>query len=133
MSKSLQEKVNNIVRQRDLCSLMNNTKWSELVSAIIANMPFPPMYDIKYLTYEHNPKNLQPCFSWGDWSSESFPTKEYYINIEWLKIQSRYLKHRGRLIEPELIDESLQLESILVQLDIPYELENGIYCIRGYK
>lgn len=56
-----------------------------------------------------------------------------YIALEWIKVRPRYLKYRGRLIEPEMIDASEKFEEILQRYQIPYEMENGMYCIYGYK
>lgn len=132
MDKSLHEKAAAIIQKRQLCSLMNNTKWSELVSAVIREMPFPPAFAVKYLTSGDEP-DAPGCAYYGDWTGENFPPAEAYVNIEWIKVQPRYQKHRGMLVSPETIDASVEFEAILKRYHIPYEEENGVYCIYGYK
>ena len=124
MKNNLKDKVFRIVCKRNLCSYMNDTKWSELVLAVTTEMPFPPPYNIKYITQECaeiTKIETEDVIYWGDWSEENFP-QEYYFNIEWLKVRPRYLKYRGRLIAPEVIDESRKFEE-----------KDGLYCIYGYR
>ncbi|MCM1416745.1 MAG: hypothetical protein NC430_12585, partial [bacterium] len=67
---------------------------------------------------------------------EGFTYGEYFnggFAIEWIKVRPRILKHRGKLIAPELIDESTEFEAILKKYNIPYEKQNDIFCIYGYK
>ena len=114
---------------------MNNTKWNELISAITEEMPFPPPFDIKYLTEEDCfPNELLngDVYHLGDWKGENFPSEEYYFNIEWIKVRPRHLEHRGTLIKPEIIDESKLFEAILNRYHIHYEERNGSYYIYGY-
>ncbi len=115
---------------------MNNTKWNELVFAIRTQMPFPPPFDIKYLTEtDHKDTALQnsDVYYFGDWDGENFPNKDFYCNIEWLKIRPRYLKHQGRLLPPITIDATKEFEEILIKHNVPYEIENGLYIIYGYR
>lgn len=63
----------------------------------------------------------------------SFHDRVHGIAIEWMKIRPRYLKHRGKLIPPELVDASTEFEGILDKYHIPYEEQNGTYCIYGYR
>jgi len=43
------------------------------------------------------------------------------------------LSNRGKLIAPEVVDESKTFEAILIRYNIPYVEENGLYCIYGYR
>lgn len=136
MQNNLKDKVFRIVCKRNLCSYMNDTKWRELVMAVTTEMPFPPPYSIKYITQECaeiSKIETEDVTYFGDWSGESFPPQEYYFNIEWLKVRPRYLKYRGKLVAPELIDESRKLEKILHKYNIPFEEKDGLYCIYGYR
>ncbi|MBD5088161.1 MAG: hypothetical protein HDT30_05020 [Clostridiales bacterium] len=49
MSKNLKAEAFKFVKQRNLCSYMNDTKWNELRYAMLNKMPFPPPYIIKTL------------------------------------------------------------------------------------
>lgn len=136
MEKSLQAKVQRIIEQKGLYSYMNNTKWDELITAVREEMPFPPPYKMKFVTetvedWEQDFKEdvYYLCY----WCGEEFPTKDYYFNIEWLKVRPRYLEHRGKLVAPAVIDVSPKFEEILTRYNIPFELEEGTYCIYGYR
>ena len=138
MSKNLKKQAFNIVQQRNLCGYMNDTKWNELICAMLNDMPFPPPYIIKTLFESEckaEAKFQKDAYYMGDWY-EGFTYGEYFnggFAIEWIKVRPRILKHRGKLIDPELIDESAEFEAVLKKYNIPYEKQNDIYCIYGYK
>ena len=130
--KTPSEKIRLIVEERGLYSLMNNTKWKELISAIKEKIPNIP---IKYKTLfeEEAPTNF-----WTMAGDEYF---EYLnmVSIEWFRIscEIKEIKHRGRLIEDKLIiyDKRAEIYEILKNFNIPYEydeIENA-FVIYGYK
>lgn len=128
--KKLKEKVMLIVSKQCMYSIMNDTKWRELQNAI-NYLPFPPPYILKYITDETEPMPFNEDVTyWGDWTDE--PLTPFFC-IEWVKVRPRYLKYRGRLIKHELVDETEQFLSILQKYSIPYDEENGMYIIYGYK
>lgn len=136
MLHELKKKVYRIIEKRNLCSYMNNTKWDELITAVRNEMTFPPPFEIKYLTQDDISQSKvlnEDVDYWGDWNGEYCPPREYYFNIEWIKVRPRYLKYRGKLIAPEVVDESKTFEAILIRYNIPYVEENGLYCIYGYR
>lgn len=136
LQKHLKDSVFHIVCERNLCSCMNNTKWCELINAIKMEMPFPPAFSMKYITEEsaaHSRIKTEDVDYWGDWTGENFPSQEYYFNIEWIKVRPCYLKYRGKMIAPELVDESKIFKDILKRYNIPFEEKDGLYCIYGYK
>ena len=139
MASDLKEKVREIVTQRNLCSYMNNTKWNELRTAMMNDMPFPPPYIIKFLFEDEaiGEKHFsEDVYYLGDWYS-IFAIEGHYFNgafaVEWIKVRPRYLKHRGHLIKPEVIDAEDKFVEILRQHSIPYKENDGIYCIYGYR
>lgn len=133
MADSLKRKAFNIIKQRNLCSYMNNTKWEELRYSMCNDMPFPPPYDIKYIDVEHSTGDdvNKDIFHYGEWY-ETFLLTENFL-IEWVKIKPVILKHRGCLIPPEVIDETQELINILEKYNIPYTEENNIFTVYGYK
>ena len=133
MADSLKRKVFNIIKQRNLCSYMNDTKWEELRYSMYYDMPFSPPYDIKYIDIDHSTGDdiNKDMYFGGDWYE---PFLLYgYVAIEWIKIKPVILKHRGCLIPPEVIDETQELINILEEYNIPYTEENNIFTIYGYK
>ncbi len=124
------KKIMLIISEKNMYSIMNNTKWRELQNAI-KGLPFPPPYQMRCITDEIEPICFNEDVSyWGDWTDEAmFP----FFNIEWIKVRPRYLKYRGNLINDELIDETEEFVAILKKYSIPYDEENGAYIIYGYK
>lgn len=53
--------------------------------------------------------------------------------VEWIKIRPRYLKRRGRLIEPEIIYAEKEFAEILAKYSIPFEEIDGAYYVYGYR
>ena len=136
MKDNLKERVFRIVCDRNLCSYMNNTKWDEFVTAVRNEMPFPPPFEMKCLTQEgvSQSKALKEDVDyWGAWSGEAFLPREFYFNIEWIKVRPRYLKFRKELLAYELVDAGKKFEEILHRYNIPYEENSGLYCIYGYR
>lgn len=132
MTDSLKRKVLNILEKRNLCSYMNNTKWNELINAMLNDMPFPPPYDIKYIDIDCPTDGMdRDIYCYGDWYEPFLLTEN--VLIEWVKIKPVILKRRGLLIPPEVIDETQELIRILEKYNIPYTEENNIFTVYGYK
>lgn len=140
MTGDLKRRAQSIVESRNLCSYMNDTKWSELRHGMLKEMPFPPPYILKTIFEEEcqQEEYFRKDVTWiGDWN-ESFLYDEYsgareWFVIEWIKVRPRYLKNRGKLVEPECVDATGKFEEILAKYRIPYEENNGVYCIYGYR
>lgn len=116
--------------ERNLVSVMNDTKWRELQDAVINTILFPPPYQAKYLLEDRlYPEEFETDVSyWGDWIEGIVP----FYSVEWIRVRPRYLKHRGRLVSPEVIDITDEFVKLLKELFIPYRLENDTYIIYGY-
>lgn len=133
--KILKDKAMQIIRERQLWSLMNDTKWRELQVAMRTEMPFAPPYILKIISEEiclEEPYFQKDVSYLGNWDDEILCWGEFYW-IEWVKIRPRYLKFRGKLIAPALLDATEQFLEILHRLNIPYDVEDDMYCIYGYK
>ena len=133
---SVKEKVNRILADKHLASIMNDTKWLELQSAI-DDLPFPPPYIMKEiinLSGISGPDQISDA-PWyhGDWSNYWEEGMPPFFNIEWIKVRPRYSEKRGRLIDDKIWDETEEFVAILKKYHIPYEEENGTFVIYGYK
>ena len=132
----LKQKIKDITRFRQLTSIMNDTKWIELQKEI-NQLPFPPAYNLKLIHLEENEFssdnfNNEPSY-YGDWSSfweEGLPV---FAAIEWIEIRPKFRKNIGRLISPEIIDETNELTDLLKKLKIPFETKDGSIFIQCYK
>lgn len=144
--KSRKELVQEQIEERGLVSFMNTTKWKELKRAVIEEMPFEPVYNIKTVdsvidgnwsldtSYEGHWGYLDTLEDYLSWDISATP----FWAIEWIKVIPRKSEkfRKGRLFEPEIIeqiDATKQFVAILKRYNIPYEEENGVYTIYGYR
>lgn len=130
--KSMKEKILKVISEKQMHSVMNNTKWMELQRAV-KTLPFPPPYQMKYVDMEtlYPETFTKNIWYWGDWSNEALIP---FYAIEWVRVQPIiYKKHTGMLTTDEIIDETKEFVLVLNKYSIPYEEENGTYIIYGYK
>lgn len=132
----LKQQVAAIVKQRNLSSVMNDTKWLELQLGI-QNLPFPPAYNEKLIQWDKAKfsfKDLkkEPAY-FGDWSSFWEEGLPIFFTIEWLEISPKYRKHQGHLVPPKVLEETEELIQLLNNLNIPFDQEKGSVIIYGYK
>ena len=144
------ENAQKIIRQRNLCSYMNDTKWNELRTAMTGSLRHEPTFTMRTL---FDPEGVS---YYGDWNypcicgshcESYFPAVAFAI--EWVKIRpvirlphpeyEKRIQHvRGthpyytcpRTVDLDLSEE---IEAILKQYTIPYEKEQVLFCIYGYK
>ena len=128
--KKLKKKVMSLVEQKNMISIMNDTKWNELRESV-KELPFLPPYEIKFITDTDSPKPFDKdvCFT-GNWDDEMLLP---FFNIEWIQVRPRYIRERGFLIDGELLDETDMFINILEKYSIPYEEQSGTFIIYGYK
>lgn len=128
--KTESEKIAEIIRERNLTSCMNNTKWKEFIKAI--NEEMPVMIPCDYLT----------LFGTGPFFTEGFDDEHlgYKLKaIEWVRVKPKFYvsKYKGRLVEDdkELCDFEQEFLCLMDKYSIPYEYdsENEEYIIYGYK
>ena len=137
--EAFRRKIAQIVEERGLCSYMNSTKWNELRNAMLHEMPFPPPFIVKFLTEEqavgaeHFECDVPYQGAWHEAFALEGIAFDGSFAVEWVKIRPRYLKPRGRLLPPELVEAEDIFVSILKKYTIPYEVQNGVYCIYGYR
>lgn len=135
----LKDEVELIVRQKRLSSIMNDTKWLKLQTAILSMPDFEPAYSVQLLTDEikYSPVFGKVPTYLGSWEL-LYENWEYapppFFNIEWMSIQPLREIYRGRLVNSEIIDESDVLLDILHQYHIPFEKEDEhTFVIYGFK
>lgn len=84
--KKQKQKVQEFIEKNDYFSIMNNTKWKELINDI-HDLKFPPSYCLKDILLEDIPKMVLKPTYWGDWSIELlYP----FFWIEWMEISPYY-------------------------------------------
>ena len=135
----MKDEVELIIRRKRLSSIMNDTKWLKLQTAILSTAEFEPAYSVQLLTdeIEHSPAFGKVPTYLGCWEL-LYENYEYspppFFNIEWMSIQPLREIYRGRLVNPEIVDKSSILLDILNKYHIPFEKEDEhTFVIYGYK
>lgn len=152
--KSRKERVLELIEKRGLVSFMNTTKWKELKRAVIEEMPFQPKYYMKIVEMETvNMKHVDAtinetmwCNYWkgeAHWGYLDDPRFEDLLSwdcfatpfwaIEWIKVKPKKGISQDGLVVSEIVDATKQFVAILKRYNIPYEEENGVYTIYGYR
>ncbi|MBD3922935.1 hypothetical protein H8B09_29780 [Paenibacillus sp. PR3] len=123
-------KVMNAVKERQLTSIMNKTKWKELQTAVLKILPFPPPFQAKYVLVESTSPNEFEEDVWyvGDWVEGLMP----FYDVEWIRVRPRRIVNIGRLISPEVIDITEEFIGILKEYSIPYHCSSDSIYIYGY-
>jgi len=118
------------VSARGLTSLMNQTKWEKLIVSMTEALPFPPAYQRKdVLSDRPEPGSFEEdVWYHGDWKDAIHPC----VSIEWLRIRPRYVKPRGALVPPGVVDEEEAFVEILHRHRIPYRHGGDSFWIYGY-
>lgn len=93
------EKVRAAVEKRGLVSLMNDTKWRELVNAVKTRLPFPPAFQVQdVLSDQPQPELFEKDVHYvGDWIEGLSP----FYSIEWIRVRPTLLKHQAILLPAE--------------------------------
>jgi hypothetical protein len=127
----MDKKIGALLTERGLASHMNDTKWREL-GAAIAELPFPPAYQVKTLDEaEPYPPAMEPAPTyWGDWGRTY--EAALGVHIEWVKVAPRYKRVTGRLLEPVIDDCSGGLRVLLMRLRMPFVESDGFFTIYGH-
>ncbi len=134
------EKVLSIIQEKGYYSLMNSTKWQAL-KAGVSKLPFQPPYVIKGIDeleteYHKFDKDVFYTSDWGLYLDNYLGGDMYatpFFVVEWIKVRPRILKSQGRLIPNKVIDITEKFISILKECNIPFEEDNGVFIIYGYK
>ena len=128
----MRSRVTEILESRGLVSVMNNTAWSELRSAITTELPWAPAYQMKSLLSDQpDPRNFDPAPSYhGDWTDPLI--WQDTLEIEWMRLSHCYAKHRGQLIAPEIVSLETELRELLNQLNAPRIYSEDSTMIFGY-
>lgn len=127
---SFKKKVQAVVAEKQLCSIMNNTKWEELQSGVLIGLRFPPPYQVKLVLEDTPEPKTFDSDVWylGDWVEGLLP----FYSIEWIRVRPRYLKHKGLLVKDEVVNITDDFRILLQNLKIPYKEENKSFYIYGY-
>lgn len=123
-------KVQQAISERQLSSVMNNTKWRRLQSAVLQQLPITPSFQVKFLLDDFpNPEHFgeENLYS-RDWEEGLDP----FFAVEWIKGNLKCKSSKGRLLEPEVTDYTDKFIHLLKDLKIPFVKEDSTIRIYGY-
>ncbi len=129
--KTLSERIQDVIEQRQLTSFMNNTKWREMLDEIIKI----PDLTIRYKSLFDK---TEPESSW-EIAEDEYLSYMKLSEIEWFKIDdmTRQFYREGLLLDPLITEENIRdkIEGILQKHSIYYEYEEdtGVFTVFGYK
>lgn len=137
--KTRRELCYELIKERQLTSFMNNTKWTEFFDAIA---PLQKDLWIRYKTL-FDEKMFEEFWTLN--ADEMFPGV-LKVSIESFEILVKYIKKdkqpRGQLQDPIVteiaVDREAEIKEILEKFNIPYEIKDldearRVYRIYGYK
>ncbi|WP_432355418.1 DUF6678 family protein (plasmid) [Agrobacterium sp. rho-13.3] len=109
---------------------MNDTKWRKLCAGI-ADLPFPPGYQVKILNTSPYPSEFEysPAY-FGDWGGT--PEARMGLHIEWIKIAPRFERHIGALISPAIDDCADELRALLRRVRCQFVERDGYFTVYGH-
>lgn len=124
--KELQE-----IEERQLTSVMNETKWKRFGQAVSTTLPYLPPYQIKCLgedtLFPSNELSQFENLDWDDvWMESSLRS------IEWIRLRSKVLLYKGVIIDPDVCDMTNELIDILKKERIPFIQKGDIIQVFGY-
>ena len=129
--KTLSDRIQDVIQQRQLTSYMNKTKWREMINDIKEI----PHLSIKYKTLFDE---FEPELYWTVIGDEYLCHMNTAV-IEWFKIEDVIKKYsrKGLLLEPEVSKEKVKdkIQSIFEKHSIYYEYErnSGVFTVFGYR
>lgn len=121
------------IEERQLTSVMNETRWKRLNRALSEALCYAPPYQIKYLGED----TLFPSESlseyellWGEW--EDIWMESSLQSIEWIRLRPKVLIYKGAIVDPDVCDMTDELKSTLKKERIPFVQGKETIQIFGY-
>lgn len=119
----MHEKLLRLIEERNLVSVMNNTKWNKFGIEICSESKFEPFVRIKDLLSQ------EPSgFALMDWTFSEFNP----ARVEWVDIDPVKREYLGKLIPDKETDISGYIKKALIQSNTPYSIEGKYFRIWGY-
>jgi hypothetical protein len=115
-----------LIAQRGLAGLANDTKWNELLTHFRSTpeKEWTPSFRFRCIDSDY-------ISQWdGEWWHHlPFP----FLSVLWLDLNYLEARHRGKLMDDEIIDHSSKLSDLLIAIGFEFERGNGIIRIFGYS
>ena len=119
------------VERRGLASFMNRTRWLALRDAVLAELPFPPAFQVQtVLGPRETAWAVDHLDGRGAWIDEDL---EPLFCIEWMRVVPRHRTRLGALVDGPVADCTDAFRALLQRLHIPHrEDDAGTFWIYGY-
>jgi hypothetical protein len=103
--------------------------WERLRALMYDALPFPPPFQRKDISRsEPEPPTFgEDVWYHGDYGEGLEP----FDTIEWIRIRPRYLRDRGRLAPPEIVDCEVTLKALLAREKFDFATEPGCIVLYG--
>jgi hypothetical protein len=109
LNESTKAKIQKLLTDGKIFSVMNNTKWTELIKEMLASPEMKPAFRLRSIL-----ASSDYCTDWDrDWHYHIHPVAE----VEWIELRST---------------SSDWLVSTLRKHSIPFSLEDGVPRVWGY-
>ena len=116
------DKIYNIIQERQLCSIANNTKWNKLINTIREWEDWQPSYRFKTV-----------CNYISGWDSEWYYHLPFpFISVEWFDIGLYEKVYIGQIIKKRVIDHTKEIIDLLDSIKLEYEVYDDIVRVWGY-
>lgn len=116
------EKIAAQARRKFSGALANDTKWNELISYMRSLDGWRPSYRSKWVNGHIS-----------DWDFEWFYHLPFpFVGVEWFDIGLHEHVHRGRLINPTIVDHSPEILAKLKDIGFAFEARGDSVRIWGY-
>ncbi|GGX68942.1 DUF6678 family protein [Saccharospirillum salsuginis] len=117
------ERLKKVIEERNLVSVMNNTKWEKLANSLMDLGKDEPYVRVKDIYDEES-----SGFSLFDWTfSEYSPSR-----LEWVDISPIRKVRRGRLVADFEIDNTEIVHEAILKSQVPYSMEGNNFRVWGY-
>lgn len=116
------ERIRSVISKRGLVGAANDVKWGRLLDAMRQRAGWRPSY--RYKCVDGPPSGWD--VEW--WYHLPFPM----MSVEWFDIGCHQIVHRGKLIDPQVVDHTNWIVKILQDAKFCYDVHGDIVRIFGY-
>jgi hypothetical protein len=123
-------KLQKLIQQKCSASILNDTKWKKVVEML---KDFSLSFRIKRLTVSDVSEwNTGFCSVPGNYIEVASIGPILALEIEYLEVDTIERKHKGKLVAPEIISHTEEIEKLLSAFKVSYVKDAAIIRIQGH-
>lgn len=133
----LKSSILKIINQKQFVSMMNDSKWFQLLQAV-ESLDFPPAFLCKTLTKnvdhvsEIKFRQQIPCYL-GNWQPFYCEAMPIFMTIEYILVKPLLRKHQGKLVDDLIYDQCDEFRALLKTLNLEYSEMDACFKICAYQ